>query len=365
MKKAIVLLSLVGCLCAVALATKRHHTFSQLHHALSPANLQAAWAQFQSHHKRRFDSTTESARRYAIFAHNMHHVRKHQQAFQAGNSTFTVRINRFADLTPDEIAARNGFNMTAHNVLYREREQHNGKHRRRHRRDAGDDQQQQQLPAEFNWVPQGAVGPVVDQGQCGACWAFSAAAALEGLHFRQTGALPSPLSTQQMIDCSSSDYLMGCNGGVMSEAFQYVRQAGGLVASSSYPYEGAQQSCQLEGNMAKLETESSYQTVTPNDADALMAALVANGPISIAIDGGQDSLQFYNGGIYSDRQCGQPNHAVLLVGYGTDTETGLDYWLVKNSWGASWGENGYVRIERNADGDGSCCVTCLGVYPTA
>jgi len=194
------------------------------------------------------------------------------------------------------------------------------------------------VPASVDWRTEGAVTPVKNQGQCGSCWSFSATGAMEGA-YKLSGHDLTSFSEQQLVDCDKQS--QGCNGGLMDFAFTYI-EANAADTESSYPYTGRDGSCNTSiSGVAKL---TGFSDVTPNDPVALQAAL-AVGPVAIAVDAASLGWQLYHGGILK-RFCGTSlDHGVLAVGYGT--EKGQDFWIVKNSWGASWGEKGYLRIARD------------------
>jgi C1A family cysteine protease len=212
------------------------------------------------------------------------------------------------------------------------------------------------LAASVDWRTKGIVTPVKDQGQCGSCWAFSTTGSVEGAVAQKTGNLVS-LSEQQLVDCSTAQGNQGCNGGLMDYGFQYIISNKGITSEASYPYKGVDGTCSK--GKAVAATITSFKDIPAGDENSLLTA-VAKQPVSVAIEADQLAFQFYSKGILSSG-CGKNlDHGVLAVGYGTEGST--DYWIVKNSWGASWGESGYIRIKRGLD---LCGIADSASYPVA
>jgi cathepsin L len=306
---------------------------------LAQANTaQEQFGQWQLKHGKTYGSKQEERHRLGVFLSNAKFVAQHDAAARG----FSVALNEFADLTNAEFVAQmNGMNISKKTMLVGL-------------------QADASLPATVDWRTKGAVTPVKNQGQCGSCWSFSATGSMEGAHQMATGNLVS-LSEQNLVDCSVAQGNQGCNGGLMDQAFQYVISNNGLDTEASYPYTATgPNQCQFSRSNVGA-TISGFTDVASGSESALQSA-VAGRPVSVAIDASHSSFQFYSSGVYNEPACSstQLDHGVLAVGYGT--ESGSDYWLVKNSWGASWGLQGYIKMSRNLNNQ--CGIATAASYPT-
>jgi len=210
------------------------------------------------------------------------------------------------------------------------------------------------MASAIDWRNSGAVTGVKDQGQCGSCWSFSATGAMEGAYKIKSGSLVS-LSEQNFVDCDNNgDH--GCNGGLMDNAFAWAKTNGGVCTESAYPYTAKKGTC-VTSCGTKYAKPASFTDVNKNDANALMSALNKQ-PVSVAIEADQSAFQLYKSGVFTATCGSNLDHGVLAVGYGTDA--GKNYWTVKNSWGTSWGEAGYIRLSRDVGGKSGQCGILAG-----
>ena len=211
-----------------------------------------------------------------------------------------------------------------------------------------------------------AVTPVKNQAKCGSCWAFSTTGSIEGA-WKIAGNDLVSLSEQQLVDCAGGKYgNKGCEGGSMDSGMTYVKDNGGLDTENDYEYAAKDGVCDKGKEAQHAADITGHVDVPQNNADQLKLA-VAKGPVSIAIEADKPAFQHYKSGVLDSAACGTKlDHGVLIVGYGTDSTTGDDYWIVKNSWGATWGEEGYIRIANDpAIKRGVCGINSQPVYPTA
>ncbi|XP_036449119.1 cathepsin L1-like [Colossoma macropomum] len=295
-----------------------------------------------------YHSIEEESQRKMIWLDSRKKVLVHNMLADQGIKSYRLGMNRFADMDDEEYRQMlkgylGSFNRTKTSSATTFLRQAGGA----------------ALPNTVDWRKKGYVTGVKNQLDCGSCWAFSTTGALEGQMFRKTGYLVS-LSEQQLVDCSRAFGNKGCHGGWMDQAFAYVEENGGLDTEESYPYENRDDVCRF--NPATVEaTCTGHVDIHKGDEEALQEAVATIGPISVAIDTKQPSFKYYQSGVYDEPSCSSSNvdHAVLVVGYGT--ESGQDYWLVKNSWGTGWGEEGYIKMSRNKNNQ--CGIATAASYP--
>ncbi|CAH8295146.1 unnamed protein product [Eruca vesicaria subsp. sativa] len=306
--------------------------------------------QWMARFHRVYSEESEKTNRFEIFKKNLEFVERHNMNT---NITYKLDVNQFSDLTEEEFRARYTGVVVPEGVTRISSPDSDKKVSFRH-------ENVSETGESMDWRQEGAVTSVKNQGQCGVCWAFSAVAAVEGITKIEKGELIS-LSEQQLVDCGR-DINYGCKGWIMSEAFQYIINNQGITSEDNYPYLASQQTCSSTDPVAA--TISSYETVPSNDEEELLKA-VSQQPVSVTIDGAGLEFQQYKSGIF-DGDCGtDPNHAVAIIGYGV-SEEGINYWLLKNSWGETWGENGYMRIMRGVDApEGKCGLARYAYYPLA
>lgn len=308
------------------------------------------WETYKGLHSKTFVDENEENQRMLAFLSSQQSVRTHNDAYERGEVSFKLESSNYiADLPFDEYKKLNGYRRRFGDSLPK------NSSRFLPPLNMGD------LPDAVDWRDQGYVTAVKNQGMCGSCWAFSTTGSLEGQHKRSKGVLVS-LSEQNLVDCSAKYGNNGCNGGLMDYAFQYIKENHGIDTEDAYPYKGRKaRKCGFKRASVGAE-DTGYVDLPEGDENALKQAVATQGPISVAIDAGHRSFQLYKTGVYFEKECSpqQLDHGVLVVGYGTDPEHG-DYWIVKNSWGASWGENGYIRMARNKNNN--CGIATSASYP--
>jgi cathepsin L len=222
-------------------------------------------------------------------------------------------------------------------------------------------------PASIDWTDYNGVDyvtPVKNQGSCGSCWAFATTGSLECRYAINKGSLVS-LSEQQLVDCSTSYGNYGCDGGWWYNAYAYIEAVKGLCTEAEYPYKGVDGTCKQSSCGTYYDDMTAYADVTADDETDLLNA-VATGCVAVGVEADQSSFQFYSSGVLTGNCGTNIDHGVLAVGYGSSN--GVDYWKVKNSWGTSWGDEGYIYICRSCSkngAEGECGINMYPAYPNA
>jgi len=297
-------------LCLVALLAVAAMAFSEQEY-------RAAFLKFIKDNNKHY-AQADFAAKYTIFKANMDFV----DAWNADAEHHRVAINKFADLTIAEFSAM--YLGTRQTVTGWTLEQGIPA----------------AAPASVDWRTKGAVTPIKNQEQCGSCWAFSAVGSTEGAHFLAKGALVS-LSEQNLVDCSDAEGNQGCNGGLMTQAFEYIIKNKGIDTEASYPYTAQNGNCKFSS--ANIGSTLTGYTNVKSGSETDLVAKIVEGPTSVAIDASHSSFQLYSSGIYYEPACSATalDHGVLAVGYEAD------FYIVKNSWGTDWGMKGYIEMSRN------------------
>ena len=304
--------------------------------------LLATFAAWKFDHRKLYKSLAEEVFRIGAFAKNFEKVR----ALQAAGIDYQVSLNKFADLPEEEFLSMHAGFKASSKPRRAKQEVATGSF---------------QAPKEIDWRRFGAVNPVKDQLSCNAGYAFAAVSAFES-GSRISGYSLVELSEQQVVDCSGVDGNYGCQGGDIGDAYEYILRVGGLENGLYYPYKGAAQPCAHDPSRFERPRVDDWIDLPKGSCSSLLNS-VAQQPVATAV--AASAMQFYSGGVFSSKYCGTSiNHAVTVIGYGTDATAQKDFWLVRNSWGAAWGESGYIRMDRAIQPDTGICGICLAAtYP--
>jgi len=310
---------------------------------------QQQWAQFLKDHDKTYLSQSQHDERYEIFKDNVDRINIHN----AKKLSWWMKVTQFADLTTEEFGEQVVGGCT---MAERENDDHLIK---------VDVEAETSLPSSVDWsLNPGVVTPPKNQGQCGSCWAFSTTGAVEAHYAIATGSLTS-LSEQELVDCAAPEGNSGCEGGLMDFGFAYVVHHQGLCSESDFPYTARdeQYKCdEMRNSCTHYDKITTYADVQPYSVLGLELA-VSQGPVSVAIEADQSDFQLYGGGVYTGNCGAKLDHGVLVVGY---QNVGQKYWKVKNSWGRTWGMEGYILLCKECGmngGAGQCGVLTQPSYP--
>ncbi|XP_045477247.1 procathepsin L-like isoform X1 [Harmonia axyridis] len=310
--------------------------------AITDEEVRQEWENYQVQFGKSYRSPIEARKRLEVFKDNLEKIEAHNALYVQGKSTHTEGINQFTDWTEEEFMQYVNKGLLNKPVIVG---------------DIFNESESFSNVGAVDWrTTSGIVTDVKNQGQCGSCWSFSATGAIEGQLGRRGQLIP--LSEQNLIDCSASYGNKGCNGGLMTAAFNYVRDHG-IQSEQNYPYRAIDEFCQADPSRIVARI-SSFVNLSSGSDSTLRQAIGSVGPISVAIDA-TANLQRYRGGIFYDTSCSSYslNHGVLAVGYGSDN--GQSYFIVKNSWGFSWGEGGYFRLSTSRNNP--CGISSMASYP--
>lgn len=302
------------------------------------------WQLFKQQYTKHYDTTEDEYRRI-IWEDNKRYTEKHNAEAAAGLHTYTMGLNSYSDMKHEEfVKIMMGLKISANPIP--------GK-------PFVPTVEVGRLPDTMNWTALGYVTEVGNQGQCGSCWAFSVIGALEGQWFRAQKKLVR-LSVQDLMDCSTSVGNEGCEGGFIDKSYKFIRDNHGIDTWKSYPYDAKNEKCRFNNDTIGA-TCRGYTDIKKGNEDDLYVAVGSIGPVAVAIDAYQESFSMYKSGVYDEPKCTTTrlSHTLLVTGYGK--YKGKEYWLAKNSWGTSWGMNGYIMMSRNKNNQ--CGIVSLASYP--
>jgi len=312
--------------------------------ALTGANslsADATWELFKETHGKTYSSKLVEDFRRSLFEKTVEEVKEHNRMYLSGLETYSMEVNHLSDMMLSEVIGEGlgDYDTTEFTNFY-------------------DMDSESAAPASVDWrTKAGVVTPVKNQGQCGSCWSFSTTGSMEGQMMLKKQKSVS-LSEQQLVDCAKPYGPNGCHGGWMHMAMKYIRDYG-LEAETSYPYHASEAACRYNKDLVVAHCDGPVMIPSGNE-EALTNAIANVGPIAVAIDV-TSSFMRYRAGVFYDSSCNPRRmaHAVLAVGYGT--QGGADYYIVKNSWGGSWGDRGYIKMARNRSNN--CGIATVPSYP--
>jgi len=307
----------------------------------------AKFKEYAAKHKKNY-SESELPKRMALYVDRSVKIQQHNAEAASGLHSYTMEENDLIDNTDDELKTK--FGVVAPEISTRS--------------EFGVPLSDRAIPSSVDLRKSGCMPAVENQAGCGSCWAYAASLPTEFLYCKKYNQ-SFYFSKQQLVSCSSSFGNYGCDGGFYTNAWNYVKSVGGQVTAAAYPYTsstGTTGSCLSKTSTIKAKISSSNWVYPYKDESAIAAAVATYGPVAVAIYA-NNNWCYYQSGIFDDPTCptNGVNHAVVVVGYGSNSVAGKDFWIVRNSWGPNWGSSGYILMRRGVN---MCNINSYGAYPT-
>ncbi|XP_058795009.1 procathepsin L-like [Phymastichus coffea] len=286
------------------------------------------WYTYKARHNKTYTGSEELSHRQA-WEDNLLKIYEHNMMAAAGHHNYTLRDNHIADLTASQYK-REMVKLTPST-----------------RREVSNDEMvaavltdPHMIPNSLDWRERGFVTKPENQRDCGSCYAYSIAGVISGQIFKKIGRVVT-VSEQQLVDCSTLTGNLGCSGGSLRNTLRYLERSKGIMTGDNYPYTAHKGVCKYQKRLSAVSI-SSWAILPARDERTLEAAIATIGPVAVSINASPRTFQLYNSGIYDDLSCTSDlvNHAMLAVGYTPD------YWILKNWWGSSWGEDGYMKLRK-------------------
>ncbi|OCT66461.1 cathepsin S isoform X1 [Xenopus laevis] len=313
-------------------------------HSAPDPTLDTHWQLWVKTHQKNYKDAEEERARRTIWEETMTFITVHNLEYSLGLHTYEVGMNHLGDMTGEEVeATMTGYTSSDDSLANMTR--------------VPKKLLEAQPPASIDWRTKGCVTSVRRQRKCGSCYAFSAVGALECQWKKKKGTLVT-FSPQELVDCSYSEGNKGCKGGSIRSSFTYMKKSG-VMEDFNYPYTGKEEKCKKK-KPSKTGVIKDFHSVPARDEILLMKVVGTVGPVSVAINCSSKGFRMYKSGVFYDPSCtSTTNHNVLAIGYGR--ENGMDYWLVKNSWGVTFGDQGYIKMARNRNNH--CGIALKAAYP--
>ncbi|XP_055389426.1 procathepsin L-like [Condylostylus longicornis] len=370
-----ILISVLLTLIALILIIIIYVLIGETNNPLENNDIDIEWIKYKEKYNKNYNEPVENERRKQIFIKSRNLIIEHNKRYAIGLETYNLGLNKYADLTNKEYVGTLNLNDETDVNFINQTDDFNYDDYGNLNSFVNITEEQKtfitrntieynysyidNIPDNVNWVKLGYDNPVLDQGNCGSCYIFSSLSAIEAHYFIKYKTLLQ-LSHQEMLDCSDRYGNYGCDGGLMEDVYAYIMLYG-VGLSHQKPYIGTvSNQCSL--SKPRIYIKKKYYSSKMNELE-LKEVIAHYGPVASSINAGLDTFKFYKSGLYYDPNCNKYNleHSVTTVGYGITEDNGKDYWLIRNSFGPNWGENGYMRIARNRDNH--CGLATYFLFP--